>query len=258
MEVKHVAAGHGWLWLKQGYALFIKSPLLWMVLLMICFIGAAGVSLVPVVGQPLVSLLTPVIMAGLMAGCRTLEEGEELELAHLFSGFQNMTNQLVTLGGITLVAQYLIFGVMIAVGGGALVTILMSGEQPPDPNAFAQIIAGAGISVMIGIVLFIVLLMAMQFAPMLVYFNKVAPIAALKLSLSAFLANVGAIFVYDMIFIGLAIIASIPMMLGWLVLIPVMITSIYACYRDIFPPVAIVSAEPPQADDPFKPEQGTF
>lgn len=257
MEVKHVAAAHGWLWLKQGYALFSKSPLLWMVLLMICFIGAAGVSLVPVVGQPLVSLLTPVIMAGLMSGCRTLEEGEELELAHLFSGFQNMTSQLVTLGGITLVAQYLIFGIMIAVGGGALVAVLMSGQQP-DPTAFAQLIAGAGIAVLIGMALFSVLLMAMQFAPMLVYFDKVAPVAALKLSLRAFLGNVGAMFVYGMIFIGLAILASIPMMLGWLVLIPVMITSIYACYRDIFPPAALVSAAPVPTDDPFKPEQGTF
>ncbi len=29
--------------------------------------------------------------------------------------------------------------------------------------------------------------------------------------------------------------ASLPMMLGWLVLMPVVITSMYATYRDLFP-----------------------
>jgi len=38
----------------------------------------------------------PVIVAGLMTGCRALEMNEELELAHLFSGFKQHTSQLVT------------------------------------------------------------------------------------------------------------------------------------------------------------------
>lgn len=66
----------------------MKAPLLWIVLLMICIISMAGLSAVPVVGEPLASLLLPVVLAGLMVGCRALEQGEELELAHLFSGFQ--------------------------------------------------------------------------------------------------------------------------------------------------------------------------
>jgi uncharacterized membrane protein len=34
--------------------------------------------------------------------------------------------------------------------------------------------------------------------------------------------------------IGLAVVASIPLFLGWLVLIPTMIGSLYYSYRDIF------------------------
>jgi len=45
----------------------------------------------------LLTLLMPVGMIGLMYGCRMLEQGEELELAHLFSGFQRQTANLVTL-----------------------------------------------------------------------------------------------------------------------------------------------------------------
>ena len=38
----------------------------------------------------------------------------------------------------------------------------------------------------------------------------------------------------DRVFFVLAIVASIPLLLGWLVLIPVMMASMYAGYRDMF------------------------
>ncbi|MFZ5523435.1 MAG: BPSS1780 family membrane protein [Pseudomonadota bacterium] len=235
MEPKHLTAGHGWQWIKQGYALYMKAPLLWIVLLLICVVAAVAFSSVPVVGEPLVSLLMPVILAGLMAGCRALLEGEELELAHLFRGFQQHTAQLVTLGGIALVSQFLIFGLMMLVGGAALVGILMSGQPDVDPDVMMQAVSGAGLAILLGVILFSVLIMAMQFAPLLVFFNNVAPLAAMKLSLRAFLNNVAAMLVYGMTFMLLAILASIPMMLGWLVLLPVVFTSLYASYSEIFP-----------------------
>ena len=235
MEPQHLATNRGWEWIKQGYALFMKAPLLWVVILLICFIAAAGLSAVPVIGEPLASLLLPAVLVGLMVGCRSLEQGDELELAHLFSGFRQRTAQLVTLGGIALVGQFLIFGVMMMVGGATLVSILTSGQPVEDPEIIKQAITGAGLAILLGITLFSVLLMAMQFAPMLVYFNNVAPVDAMKLSLRAFVNNIGAMLVYGVAFMILAILASIPMMLGWLVLLPVMFTSLYACYCDIFP-----------------------
>lgn len=256
MEPQRLQAGQGWQWIRQGYGLFMKAPLLWMVLLLICFIAVAGLSAIPVVGEPLASLLLPAVLVGLMVGCRALEQGEELELAHLFSGFQKHTAQLVTLGGIALVGQFLIFGLMMMVGGAALVGILASGQPVQDPQVVAQAIAGAGFAILIGVVLFSILLMAMQFAPMLVYFNGIAPVAAMKLSLRAFLANIGPMLVYGFVFIVLAILASIPMMLGWLVLMPIVFTSLYACYCGIFPPQKESEAAP--ADDEAKPAEGTF
>lgn len=257
MEPQRLQAGQGWQWMKQGYALFMKAPLLWMVLLMICFIAMAGLSAIPVVGEPLSSLLLPAVMVGLMTGCRALEQGEELELAHLFSGFQQHTAQLVTLGGIALVGQFLILGLMMMIGGATLVSILMSGQPPQDPQILAQAIAGAGLAVLVGVTLFSILLMAMQFAPMLVYFHGIAPVEAMKLSLRAFLVNIGPMLVYGVVFILLAFLASIPMMLGWLVLMPVMITSLYACYSGIFPPRK--ESEPtPAAGDEDQPTEGSL
>ena len=244
MEPQRLEANQGWQWIKRGYALFMQAPLLWIVLLAICFVAAAGVSVVPVVGEPLVSLLMPVVIIGLMVGCRSLEQGDELELAHLFSGFQQHTSHLITLGGIALVGQYLIFGAMMMLGGATLVGIMMSSQAPGDPEIIREAIAGAGASVLLGIALFSLLLMSMQFAPMLVFFRNVAPVAAMKLSLRAFTRNVGPMFVYGMSFILLAILASMPMMLGWLVLMPIVFTSLYASFCDIFPDVKAVDRAP--------------
>lgn len=243
MEPLRLEAGHGWLWIKTGYALFMKAPLLWIVLLAICFVAAAGVSAVPVVGEPLVSLLMPVVIVGLMAGCYSLQQGDELELMHLFCGFVRHTSHLVTLGGIALVGQYLIFGVMMMVGGAALVGILMDNHGAIAPDVIQQAVAGAGAAVIIGALLFSLLLMAMQFAPMLVYFRHVAPVAAMKLSLRAFGHNIGAMFVYATAFMLLAILASMPMMLGWLILMPMVFTTLYASFCDIFPEPAPVATE---------------
>lgn len=248
MEPRRLKADQGWQWIKQGYVLFMKAPLLWIVLLLICVIAAVAVSSVPVVGDPLVSLLMPVILVGLMAGCRALQQGEELELAHLFTGFQHHTAQLVTLGGIALVGQFLILGIMMMAGGAALVSILTSGTPAEDPEVIQQAIAGAGLAILLGITLFSVLLMTMQFAPLLVFFNNIQPVQAMKLSLRAFLRNAGPMLVYGATFMLFGILASIPMMLGWLMLLPIVFTSLYASYCDIFPAEKEVSPAPSQGD----------
>jgi uncharacterized membrane protein len=258
MEPQRLKAGRGWEWIKQGYALFMKAPLLWIVLLFICVIAAVGLSSVPIVGEPLVSLLMPAILVGLMAGCRALSQDEELELAHLFSGFKQHTSQLVTLGGISLVGQLLIFGVMMMVGGATLVGILMSGQPDTDPNVLVQAAAGAGFAVVLGLVLFSLLMMAMQFAPMLVFFRNVPPVQAMKLSLRAFLYNALPMLVYGITFLLLAILATLPMMLGWLVLLPLVFTSLYASYCDIFPPVKETSSTPLEGDVISRDDQSHF
>jgi len=258
MEPLHLQSRQGWEWIKQGYALFIKAPLLWIVLLFICIIAAVGISNVPVVGEPLVSLLTPAVLVGLMVGCRALGQGEELELAHLFSGFKQHTSQLVSLGGISLVTQFLILGLMMVTGGATLVGILMSSQPQTDPNVMMQALAGAGFAVLIGIVLFSLLMMAMQFAPMLVFFRNVPPLQAMKLSLRAFLNNVGPMLVYGLTFLFLAVLASLPMFLGWVVLLPIVFTSLYASYSDIFPPAKQASITTPASDTNIQNDQSYF
>ena len=257
MEPQRLNSIQGWEWIKQGFALFMKAPLLWIVILMIGLIATVVISNVPVVGEPLVSLIMPVILVGLMTGCRSLEQDEELELAHLFSGFYRHTTHLVTLGGISLVSQFMILGVMMLLGGADLVSFLMSGQPDPDPEMVVKAVAGAGLAVMVGAVLFSMLMMAMQYAPLLVFFNDIAPVQAMKLSFRAFTHNIGPMLVYFTTFMILAFLASMPAFLGWLVLLPLVFTSLYTSFRNIFP-AAQEASDIPEESSVSDSEDGTF
>jgi uncharacterized membrane protein len=245
MNIQKLPAEHGWRWIKQGYSLFMKAPVLWVAMLIICCVAAVLVSAIPLIGDALVSVCTPIVLIGLMSAARAVQQGEALELAYLFSGLQKRTAHLLMLGGIALLAQYLIFGGMWLVGGEALVKLLISQTPLDDTNSMTQAMVGAGFAAMLGVVLFSIVMMAMQFAPMLVYANGIAPLEALKISLRAFLKNIPAMLVYSLTLTSFAILASLPLMLGWLVLLPIVFISLYASYCDIFP---VVTATPPTND----------
>lgn len=235
MEARKAPAAHGWLWIKQAFELFRKSPLIWMVLTAIGVVGMAAISYIPIIGSPLSTILMPLLLAGFMLGARDLDRGEELELSHLFAGLQHNAQELVALGGINLVGQLLSLGAMILVGGGSLVKLIMSGQEVNDPAVLTQALAGAGLALLVGALLFSLLLMAMQFAPMLVIFGHMKPLPAMKASLRAFLRNWLPLTVYGLMLMPFAFVASVPMMLGWLLLMPIIIASMYVIYIDLFP-----------------------
>ncbi|MFA6013617.1 MAG: BPSS1780 family membrane protein [Gallionellaceae bacterium] len=259
MRAQILPASTGWLWIKQGIYLFKKSPVLWVVLSIIGIVGLIGIASIPVIGDPLATLLFPSLFSGLLLGCKALENDEELELAHLFAGFQHNTQQLVTLGGLNLVGQLLIFGIMMLAGGAALVGILMSSTPVEDPSLIAQAMSGAGFAILLGMILFTLLLMSTQFAPMLVTFDKISPFQALKISLRSCWKNLAPLSVYGAIMMLFALLASLPMMLGWLVLLPIMITSIYAAYRGMFPTPEVLTGAPTEIkEDIFTPDKDAF
>ena len=76
--------------------------------------------------------------------------------------------------------------------------------------------------------------MVMLFATPLIVLADFEVGAALKTSFGACLKNLLPFFIWSLIAIVLAIIAAIPFFLGYLLLCPVMMVSLYVAYRDIF------------------------
>lgn len=235
MEARKLTIGHGWMWIKQGLWLFKQSPFIWMVLTSILVVGTFGIATFPYVGGALVNILFPGFFAGLMLGCHALAKEEKLELGHIFSGFQKHGALLVKLGGISLAIKLLLVGGMILAGGEKLMQMMMSGERAEDPQALMQAFTEAGMAFPVFIVLSMVLETCVLLAAMLAVFREVTPIPALLAALRATFHNVLPLLAYSVLLIPFAILASIPLMLGWLVLMPIVITSQYAIYRDMFP-----------------------
>jgi uncharacterized membrane protein len=99
-------------------------------------------------------------------------------------------------------------------------------------------IAAVGLPLLLGLLLMMALLMpvimAIWFAPALVMLNDKQPIEAMRLSFFACLRNILPFLIYSLIGLLLAVAATIPLALGWLVLGPWFYTSTFCAYRDIF------------------------
>jgi uncharacterized membrane protein len=88
--------------------------------------------------------------------------------------------------------------------------------------------------VLVALLLAIPLLMAFWFAPALIVLRGEEPFAAMKASFNACLRNIPPFLVYGLVGLLFAILATIPLGLGWFVLAPVYVATIYASYKDIF------------------------
>ena len=97
-----------------------------------------------------------------------------------------------------------------------------------------MIFGGLMLSLLLSLALSVPAVMAIWFAPALVFFNNMQPVEALKASFEACMKNVLAFLVYGLIVLVLAFFAALPVGLGFLVLIPVLAGSVYAAYRDVF------------------------
>ena len=225
-----VDAGRGWEWIASGFALFKKQPGMWILLFIVFAVISILMSVVPFLGGIANMLLYPVFSAGFMLGCRALENGEELEIGHLFAAFKKNTSNLVIVGLLSLVAIVVILvPAMLMVGGAGFLAGMHGGAYN-----FAAMGLTVVLAVLVVLALSIPIYMAMWFAPSLVIFHDLAPLEALKTSFFACLKNIIPFLLYGIIVLILSVIAVIPFGLGLLILIPVVLASIYTAYRDIF------------------------
>jgi uncharacterized membrane protein len=227
-EPRRVDAGRGLAWLAEGWILFRQAPLPWIGITLIGVVIFLLLAFVPILGQLGSSLLSIVFGGGIMLGCRALDRGGELTIGHLFAGFQTHLSPLLVIGALYLGAMFALGLIFALVGGGAAFSALWGRA---DPSVAAGSVALAGL---IFLALLIPLAMAVWFAPALATLHNVPPVDAMKTSFSGCLRNLVPFLVYGVLFFILAILASIPFGLGWLVLLPMMAGSIYSGYKDIF------------------------
>jgi hypothetical protein len=225
-------AGHGWDWIKSARQLTKQQIWTWIGISVVFAIIGAGLTAIPMYGTVAIYFVMPLLFGGVMIGCDAVHKGQPVTFAHLFSGFSSHTGNLMGIGLATLLVY---FGVFLLVGliFGTRVALMLSGmEQPDTSNPAVAINLALGALVMMALT--VPVYMAIWFSYALVVINDFGVVQALKASFSGCLKNVVPFLIYGVMMFLLAIAATIPLALGWLILGPVLFASLYTGYRDIF------------------------
>ena len=254
-----VPAGRGWEWWRRGFAIFLASPWMWMLVIVVLggifLVGAAivgGVAVGMMRSSPTaffavaglfglaMSIVYPVLTGGLMLGARAVDEGEGLGVGHLFAGFTHSGGRLALIGLFLLVGN-LVIQVVVTVLLGAGLSAGMT-----NPAAIGQ--QGA-LLFLIYLALTVPLAMAFWFAPALVVFHDLSAFDALRSSFLGCLKNLVPFLIYGLVGLGLGIVIALVMgiivaitrgfgiVLAFALILaigPIVIGSIYAGYRDIY------------------------
>jgi uncharacterized membrane protein len=222
-------------WWTDAWQLLMKQPAAWIGMGVLLLVILLVLSFIPVLGSIASLLVLPVFMGGWALASRKAATGERIEVADLFSCFRTHLTPLLVVGAVLLAGGLVIGVVAGALGLGAM----MSGVGMHSGGAGALTVAGGGMfALLVALILSAVLAIAIWFAPALIVLDNVAPLDAMKSSLAACLKNTVTFVVYGVLYMVAAFVASLPLMLGWILLGPIVMLTIYVSYRDIFGPTA--------------------
>ncbi|OGA19903.1 MAG: hypothetical protein A3G25_07165 [Betaproteobacteria bacterium RIFCSPLOWO2_12_FULL_63_13] len=228
-------ARNGLEWWTKAWPLFTRQIGMWIGLIVVTFIVFAVVSLIPVIGQLAITLFWPAVAGGLMLGAREVDRDGVLGFGHLTAGFSKDAGQLILLGVAYLVGMVVAAGIAMLIAGVGMGTMLMGASGGGTPAAMGAVgAASVLLAVLIAVALLVPVYMATWFAPALIVFHGTGAVDAMKASFFGCLKNIVPFLVYGLVGLLLAIVASIPFGLGWLVLGPVLVISVYVGYRDIY------------------------
>ena len=211
----------------------MRAPGMWVVYAIIFIIAALLIGSIPLLGQVALPLLIPVVFGGWLLAARKLESGEKPAVGDLFSGFDQHLTPLLVVGAINMGASIVVAIVAAVVGTGAMFGGMASGMAESGAGMMAA--AGVGmIAMLLMFVMFVLIGMAMWFAPALVVFQQRPPVEAVKASFAAAMKNIPALALFSVINLLAAALAMLTFGLGWLVLLPILALTMWVSYQDIF------------------------
>lgn len=238
MAVQAVAGGQALDWFREGWELFRREALNCVIVTIAWFVLNALLGLVPLVGPLLVVLITPALWAGLLACARASELGFPVGVDTFLSPLTTwrLRRPMLMLGGLLLAAHVGLVVIAFLVAGGSFATAI-AGVATGNIAA----VGGASlVAVLIVLAAVAVIGMAFLYAPMIVFMSMGAtdPVAALKESFQACLANAVPHTVAALLLIPLTFLAVLPAGLGLAILLPVTAGAVWVSYKRIFAPPA--------------------
>jgi uncharacterized membrane protein len=239
MNYRTVEAGRGVGWLTDAVALVLRNPAVFLVMaLIVAVIGA-----VPVLGQLTLLVIGPALWGGFAWGLREQDAGREATVGHLFAAFTQPGKigpmLLLCLPSIAAILVFVVLGFLLV--GGALLTMGVTTTSPGSgmANAFS---GGALLGVLLMLLVGLAVYGLIIFAIPRVMLEDAEPIAAMKDSLAASLANIVPLLIYGLVTgvifgVLLVLLFWIPI-LGWLAwglaFHAVNAAALYVAWKDVY------------------------
>ncbi|GGP23960.1 BPSS1780 family membrane protein [Silvimonas iriomotensis] len=236
VEPRRVPAAHGWTWIADAFRMFFKHWWQWLLLCAVMLVILFGMLMIPVVGM-LTPIIAPMLIAGIAwAAHESRSQDRAPALPDLFIALKAKTRTLISVGLLYMLGSFVVMAVL------ALLGKLM--VSPEEIQAIHAAQTGGGpvpqldSSGVVFVLLFVVGMLFMNsiyfFAPQLVILRNLKAVEAMRISYLAFWRNWLPMLVSGLILVLMAIVASLPMMLGLILLLPVTILFNYTCYADVF------------------------
>lgn len=240
---RRLPASRGWRWVVAGWKLFLKKPLTWIVFTIVTW-AIVKVSGVHPALMLTVSVLMPVIMGGWALACRAADRGESIPVTMLFDGFRDRLRDLATIGGVNLFG-FIFLSLLLSALGGDLLQQYLTDRATLTADQAAELASRMTVALPIVLAIGSALGLAIWFAPLAIVLDGLKAPRSLRTSLLAVVRNIPAFTVYGILIgiIGSALFmtaAALGMQMQgafefacW-TLMPLLMTTVYASYRDIF------------------------
>lgn len=241
MSARKVSAGNGIGWLSAAVQLLLKNPAPFAMMGLV--MAVAGI--VPILGSLALGILGPALYGGIATAARTQSRDGSARFEQLFQVFQ----QEGKLGPmLVLCLPGIIGGVLAVVLLVILVAVVMAGAGVSSMTDSATALWGSlgiGGLVMMSLILVlaVVVFMLTFFAIPAVMFNRIDAIEAMRQSLRASLANLGALLLYLLALMLAALVLALLLsvlssylaqLLVSVLLFPVIGASMYLAWKDVF------------------------
>lgn len=246
IQVKELDSSVALEWYKKSWQIFQKNFPLFILQFFTFFIFQMAVQVLGPLSTLASNILWCLFIVGLFYTCDKIDKGEEVKFSDFFKGFDKNTKPLVILGlylsAILFVYIAFVIIMVILIGGLSILSYINNPQEIVD-YLLANFLISIFILTLVILIPLTILLMASIFSPGLVFFENLKPLDAMKKSLIACVQNSMVFLMHGLWFILFSIIASIPLGLGFLILLPIVNLTIYFAYKDIFPsePTSIIN-----------------
>ena len=218
-------------WIIKPFELFKDNFSVWLAVGLISCVASLIGAYVPII-EIFFKVISILIIGVIILICAAQAQNEDLDFTELWLKLKVQLRPLIILSllfvvgiVVVLIPLLILFGFMSVTASLDIEAIKLQ-EYPMGALIFSGIVS---------LVLFLLLLMAMWFAPALIILHGLEPKIAMKSSLKGFLANLLPMMVYSLIgSIILLFFLSITLGFGIVIALPWVMMNHYISYRDVW------------------------